>query len=107
MTLLSNADAAAATPVLSCVSLIIALGLVIHRFLLKEVKIPKGLRALPMPPGARLLSGHAHIYTGNTTNNPSESQLVKWSQEYGEIYQIYMGTQRWVVVSSPEAIKVS
>ncbi len=53
------------------------------------------------------MAGHSHIYTGNTTNNPSESQLVKWAQEYGEIYQIRMGTQRWVVVSSPEAVKVS
>lgn len=70
-------------------------------------KIPKGLRAPPSPPGARLFSGHAHIYNGQVSNNPSESQLVKWADELGEIYQIQLGTQRWVVLSSPEAIKVS
>ena len=78
-----------------------------HVFALAGPRVPKGLRAVPSPPGARLLSGHSHIYTGRVTNNPSRSQLVKWAEELGEIYQIQMGTQRWFVLSSPEAIKVS
>lgn len=68
--------------------------------------IPKGLCEPPTPPGARPLLGHAHIWNGNATKNPSEGQLVKWARKYGEIYQIWMGTERWVVLSSPEAIKV-
>src|ERR1700761_300592 len=69
--------------------------------------VPKGLRRPPSPPGARLLSGHSHIWSGNATSNPSQSQLVKWAQEYGEIYEIRLGVERWVILSSPEAIKVS
>jgi hypothetical protein len=83
-----------------------AVAAIYHVFALGGSKIPKGLRAPPSPPGARIFSGHSHIYTGQVTNNPSESQLVKWAEEFGEIYQIRMGTQRWVVLSSPEAIKV-
>ncbi len=83
-----------------------ALAFVYHVFALGEPKIPKGLRAAPSPPGARLFSGHSHIYSGQVTNNPTESQLVKWAEELGEIYQIRMGTQRWIVLSSPEAVKV-
>ncbi|KIX94575.1 uncharacterized protein Z520_09621 [Fonsecaea multimorphosa CBS 102226] len=82
-----------------------AVAAIYHALGLGGPRIPKGLRAPPSPPGARLFSGHSHIYTGQVTNNPSESQLVKWAQELGEIYQIQMGTQRWVVLSSPEAIK--
>jgi len=91
----------------SSVLLLGALAFLYHVFDLGGPKIPKGLRAPPSPPGARLFSGHAHIYSGQVTSNPSESQLVKWADELGEIYQIQMGTQRWVVLSSPEAIKVS
>ncbi|KAK4937424.1 hypothetical protein LTR10_021961 [Elasticomyces elasticus] len=89
----------------SSVLLLGACAFVYHVFALSEPKIPKGLRAAPSPPGARLFSGHSHIYSGQVTNNPSESQLVKWAEELGEIYQIQMGTQRWVILSSPEAIK--
>ena len=84
-----------------------ALAGVYHLLDFGRSRIPKGLRAVPSPPGARLFSGHSHIYTGKVTNNPSESQLVKWAEEFGEIYQIKMGSQRWFVLSSPEAIKVS
>ncbi|KAK5252714.1 hypothetical protein LTR40_011218, partial [Exophiala xenobiotica] len=66
---------------------------------------PKGLRRPPSPPGARLFSGHAHLWSGQVTNNPSQSQLVKWAREYGEIYEIRLGVERWVIVSSPEAVK--
>ena len=69
--------------------------------------VPKGLRRPPSPPGARLLSGHSHLWSGNCTSKPYQSQLVKLSQEYGEIYEIRLGVERWVVVSSPEAVKVS
>lgn len=84
-----------------------AIAAIYHVFALGGPRIPKGLRAVPSPPGARLFTGHSHIYNGQAINNPSESQLVKWAREFGEIYQIQMGTQRWVVLSSPEAIKVS
>ncbi|ETI21637.1 hypothetical protein G647_07984 [Cladophialophora carrionii CBS 160.54] len=67
--------------------------------------VPKGLRRPPSPPGSRLFSGHSHIWSGNATSNPSQSQLVKWAQEYGEIYEIRLGVERWVVLSSPEAVK--
>ena len=68
--------------------------------------IPEGLREPPEPSGARLISGHSHVWSGNAVSNPSEGQLVKWAREHGEIYQIWQGTERWVVLSSPEAIKV-
>jgi hypothetical protein len=67
---------------------------------------PKGLRRPPSPPGARHFSGHAHLWSGQVTNNPSQSQLVKWAREYGEIYEIRLGVERWVIVSSPEAVTV-
>ncbi|KIW46589.1 uncharacterized protein PV06_02254 [Exophiala oligosperma] len=89
-------------------SLVFSLGVVAvlyHVFAGERSRIPKGLRPPPSPPGARLFSGHSHIYNGQVTSNPSESQLVKWAEELGEIYQIQMGTQRWVVLSSPEAVK--
>ncbi|KAK5215393.1 hypothetical protein LTR47_009967 [Exophiala xenobiotica] len=66
---------------------------------------PKGLRRPPSPPGARFFSGHAHLWSGRVTNNPSQSQLVKWAREYGEIYEFRLGVERWVIVSSPEAVK--
>ncbi|KAI1611927.1 cytochrome P450 [Exophiala viscosa] len=89
----------------SSVLLLGAFAFLYHVFDLGGPKIPKGLRAAPSPPGARLFTGHTHIYAGQVTSNPSESQLVRWAEELGEIYQIQLGTQRWVVLSSPEAIK--
>jgi hypothetical protein len=68
-------------------------------------KVPKGLRLPPSPSGERMFSGHTHLYNGQATNNPSQSMLVKWARELGEVYQIKMGNQRWVVISSPEAVK--
>jgi hypothetical protein len=91
----------------STVVLLGAVAAIYHILNLGGPRIPKGLRAPPSPPGARLFSGHMHIYSGQATNNPSEGQLVKWAREYGEIYQIQMGNQRWVILSSPEAVKVS
>ena len=70
-------------------------------------KVPKGLRRPPTPPGARLFSGHSHVWSGNATSKPCQSQLVKWAEQYGEIYEIRLGVERWVVLSSPEAVKVS
>ncbi|KIW99522.1 uncharacterized protein Z518_11261 [Rhinocladiella mackenziei CBS 650.93] len=35
----------------------------------------------------------------------SDVDTVKWAREHGEIYQIWQGTERWVVLSSPEAVK--
>lgn len=89
------------------VSLFLAVALVLSYALsTRRARVPKGLREPPTPPGARLLTGHSHIWSGSATSNPSEGQLVKWAQEHGEIYQIWQGTERWVVLSSPEAIKV-
>ena len=70
----------------------------------QEPAVPKGLKRIPSPPGASLFSGHAKLYKP-VTSNPSQSQLVKWAREYGEIYQIRLGSRRIVVISSPEAIK--
>ena len=72
----------------------------------RSPSIPKGLQRPPSPPGARLFSGHAHLWSGGVTNNPSQSQLVKWAREHGEIYEIRLGAERWVILSSPEAVKV-
>ncbi len=69
--------------------------------------VPKGLRRPPSPPGARIFSGHSHIWDMRATSNPSQSQIVKWAREYGEIFEIRLGVERWVILSSPEAVKVS
>lgn len=106
MTTFSNATYGMPVYAATFVLLLAAAAAIYHVFALAAPKIPKGLRAPPSPPGARLFSGHSHIYTGQVTNNPSDSQLVRWADQLGEIYQIQMGTQRWVVLSSPEAIKV-
>lgn len=85
--------------------------LVILRFLYtyfwNEPKCPPGLSLPPSPPGERLISGHSHLWALNVSNRPHETQLVKWAREYGDIYQIRLGSERWVVLSSPEAVKVS
>lgn len=75
-------------------------------FSIRGPSVPKGLRRPPTPAGARLFSGHSHIWSGNCTSKPYQSQLVKWAQELGEIYEIRLGVERWVVLSSPEAVKV-
>ncbi|KIW12380.1 hypothetical protein PV08_09657 [Exophiala spinifera] len=68
-------------------------------------RTPKGLRRPPQPPGATLLGGHAHLWGAQVGNNPSQNPLVKWAREHGEIYEIRTGVERWVIVSSPEAVK--
>lgn len=73
----------------------------------REPPCPSGLSRPPFPPGARLIGGHSHLWALNVSNRPHETQLVKWAREYGEIYQIRLGSERWVVLSSPEAVKVS
>jgi hypothetical protein len=70
-------------------------------------KVPKGLRRPPSPPKSLLYRDHSHLWSGNTTTNPSQTQLVKWAHEFGEIYEVQFGVERWVVLSSPEAVKVS
>lgn len=69
-------------------------------------RTPKGLRRPPQPSGATLFGGHAHLWGANVSSNPSQNPLVKWAREYGEIYEIRTGVERWVIVNSPEAVKV-
>ncbi|KAL6250787.1 hypothetical protein RBB50_003090 [Rhinocladiella similis] len=68
-------------------------------------RTPKGLRRPPQPSGATLFGGHAHLWGANVSSNPSQNPLVKWAREYGEIYEIRTGVERWVIVNSPEAVK--
>ncbi len=77
---------------------------ILYHQLPREPAIPKGLKRIPSPPGANLFSGHAKLFKP-VTNNPSQSQMVNWAREYGEIYQIRLGSRRIVVISSPESIK--
>ena len=85
---------------------LILLGFVAYPASSRQIRVPKGLQSPPSPPGELFFNGHSHIWNGNATSNPSQSQLVKWAREYGEIYRIRMGTENWVILSSPEAIKV-
>jgi hypothetical protein len=73
---------------------------------LRGPAVPKGLRRPPSPPGARLFTGHSHLWNVNVTTRPDQTQLVKWSRELGEIYEIKLGTERWIVLSSPDAVRV-
>ena len=91
--------------VAGAVILLLGLKFLYTRFI-RETPIPPGLSLPPEPPGARLISGHSHIWALNVSNRPHETQLVKWACEYGEIYQIRLGSERWVVLSSPEAVRV-
>lgn len=72
----------------------------------KFVAPPKGLRRPPSPKGARFFTGHTHLWSGSASSNPSQTKLVQWAQELGEIYEIQLGSERWVILNSPEAVKV-
>ena len=78
-----------------------------YKHIWSDPKCPPGLVYPPSPPGARLIGGHSHIWALNVSNRPHETQLVKWAREYGEIYQFRLGSERWVVLSSQEAVRVS
>ena len=79
---------------------------VLSMSLWRDSQCPAGLSLPPSPPGARLIGGHSHLWALNVSNRPHETQLVKWAREYGEIYQIRLGGERWVLLSSPEAVRV-
>lgn len=84
--------------------------LVVLRLIYQQLRsppCPPGLSYPPTPPGSRLIGGHSHLWALNVSNRPHETQLVKWAREFGEIYQIKLGSERWVVLSSPEAVRVS
>ncbi|PNS13790.1 3-hydroxyphenylacetate 6-hydroxylase [Sphaceloma murrayae] len=62
-------------------------------------KPPKGLKAVPGPPGVPILG---HI----TKLSPHpQREWQKWAREYGELFQVKLGWDTWVFVNSPEAVK--
>ena len=77
-----------------------------YKHIWSQPACPPGLIYPPSPPGARLIGGHSHLWALNVSNRPHETQLVKWARDYGEIYQFRLGSERWVVLSSPEAVRV-
>ncbi|PSK58738.1 3-hydroxyphenylacetate 6-hydroxylase [Elsinoe australis] len=62
-------------------------------------KAPKGLKAVPGPPGIPILG---HI----TKLSPQpQREWKKWAREYGELFQVKLGWDTWVFLNSPEAVK--
>lgn len=72
----------------------------------KPVKVPKGLRLPPSPPGRSMLHGHGHLWDGTPLSQATNNQLVKWSDELGEVYHLQIDGKLWFVFSRPEAVKV-
>ncbi|KAF2225595.1 putative O-methylsterigmatocystin oxidoreductase [Elsinoe ampelina] len=60
---------------------------------------PKGLNAVPGPPGIPIL-GHITKLSAQP-----QREWQKWAREYGEIFQVKLGWENWVMVNSPEAVK--
>lgn len=58
----------------------------------KDVKIPKGLRSVPGPKGLPVV--------GNTHQLEAQPQrhLQQLAREYGELFQIKIGWEKWVYV---------
>ncbi|KAH6868935.1 O-methylsterigmatocystin oxidoreductase [Thelonectria olida] len=61
--------------------------------------VPHGYRLPPGPRGWPLI-GNAHELGPYPRN-----QFQKWAAQYGEVFQVQIGLQRWVLFNSPEAIK--
>ncbi|KAL7757138.1 hypothetical protein ACKLNR_011665 [Fusarium oxysporum f. sp. zingiberi] len=65
----------------------------------RRIRIPSGYRLPPGPKGWPLI-GSAHELGPYPRN-----QFQKWAAQYGEVFQVQIGLQRWVVLNSPDAIK--
>ncbi|KAK5459729.1 hypothetical protein LTS15_003858 [Exophiala xenobiotica] len=64
------------------------------------LRVREGYTPIPGPPGLPII--------GNTLEIPVTNPQVifkKWAQQYGEIYQIQLGFQRWVFLNSGSAAK--
>ena len=83
---------------LVAVTFILIVVFLVNRFL--DLPIPKGFSAIPGPKGVPVL-GHSFSIP---VHNP-QIQFKKWAREYGEIYQIQLGFQKWVFLNSGEAAK--
>jgi cytochrome P450 len=61
--------------------------------------LPLAFRAIPGPPGLPVL--------GNTLQmgNRPHRKLQKWAQQYGELFRVKLGTQNWVFVGGPDAVR--
>ncbi|KAF9889653.1 hypothetical protein FE257_007161 [Aspergillus nanangensis] len=62
-------------------------------------KVPRVLQRVPGPA--------AHPLIGNTLQlgKQPQQQLLKWAERYGEVFQLQLGFQNWVFLSSPAAMK--
>lgn len=64
------------------------------------LKVPKGFSKIPGPPGLPII-GHSFSVP---VDNP-QIQFHQWVKQYGEIYQMQLGFQKWVFLNSGEAAK--
>lgn len=60
---------------------------------------PKGFRSVPGPRGLPII-GNVH-----QIKPQPQRQMETWSKEYGELFQIQLGWNKWVFLCSPESVK--
>ncbi|KAF9890594.1 hypothetical protein FE257_005725 [Aspergillus nanangensis] len=83
----------------------IAVVLLFFKVLHWSRRVPAGLKHPPSPPGAVPILGHSHIWKGELTSQPHQSQLVQWSRQLGDIFYLRMGFENWFILGSPQSIK--
>ena len=87
-------------------SVILVVGIAILALALRAIvkaitlPVPKGFSPIPGPTGIPLL-GHSFAVP---VQNPQQL-FTKWAKQYGEVYQIQLGFQRWVFLNSGAAAK--
>jgi cytochrome P450 len=62
-------------------------------------KAPRGLRRPPGPRGLPLIGSTLQL------GKEPQQQLLEWTAKYGEIFQVQLGLENWVFLSSPGAVK--
>lgn len=79
--------------------IVVVLAIILFIAYRRRIRVPSGYRLPPGPRGCPLI-GSAHKLGPYPRN-----QFQKWAAQYGDVFQVQIGLQRWVLFNSPEAIK--
>ncbi|KAH7081438.1 cytochrome p450 monooxygenase [Paraphoma chrysanthemicola] len=82
-------------------ALAIVLPAVLVYYAIKCFSIGRRPKDLPPGPPTLPLLGNIHLMP----KEKSWLQLSRWAEEYGPIYSLMMGTQTYIVLNSPEAVR--
>ncbi|KAF2467456.1 cytochrome P450 [Lindgomyces ingoldianus] len=85
--------------VLFVLPLVLLAALVLYYTRKTSQRPPNGAIAAPGPKGLPVV-GNAH-----QLSSQPHRQIVKWAQEFGEVYKIRLGWNDWYMLCSPDAVK--